>query len=436
MKKLMLLLALTSSSQFACRSTQGGNEGSQIKSSSRTLIIPDETIDGISFNFCPDKRSMSLINNMWLTYLSANSYAHFKEAGPMYERLGFGDPGEGQQYLKVWYALRLKRIAEKLQDTDDTWKTEAQRLERQEAALAAYREEFGEAYQDDGKTAASYQAEVVSAKNLNKKLFFLSSVSQRGNNVIEQKSSQAVYAEHPSRNFAVIVFRGTETDQLSDIGSDANIAQVSMEGLGKVHLGFKNAYEELSSQLIKILEHKSAQNPVKLWISGHSLGGALSTVMTADILLRKERGELKNVELVGTYNIGSPRVGDSAFAKNFDALAAKYKVSFIRFRNHQDLVTGIPTGMPGTNGYWHVGALGYYDAKGELFYGDGWKEIDYKSDIKNSTPTSAGDHKASDYFEFSKRVLLANPERSTANCELSSDNRPLAPYKEEPARRN
>ncbi len=421
---------------LSCR-TGGKKPGvdAEIAGSDRGSVITDAMLDGLNFNFCPTKRSMSLVNNLWLTYFSILSYSHFKVIGPRLESLGFGDAGEGKDFLRKWYVLRLKRVNEKIIDTDDKWNSEAERELIYKKLLAEYQGKFGINYKDDGQKAVDFQQDLVNGQDTNKKIIFLSSLKKRNDGNLDQKSSQAFYAENSKLDFSVIVFRGTEVDQVPDIQSDALIAHKEMKGMGMVHTGFSDGYEQISEGLLKILEERSKFRPLRLWISGHSLGAALATVMTADLMLRKERGEFKNVELVGNYNMGSPRIGDSVFAQNFDNYAEKQKISVVRFRNHADLVTGLPTGAPNTNGYWHVGALGYYDASEKLFYGDGWENIETNSDIFNSFPNQAGDHRLVAYFGVAKKAFMAGATDDAGTCDVKPNDRPLRGYKENPKQR-
>ena len=106
-----------------------------------------------------------------------------------------------------------------------------------------------------------------------------------------------------------LAFRGTEDKK--DLTEDLKIYQRGAEsGLarGKFHAGFLTRAEEFPLQ--KLLADQSLQNQ-SLIICGHSLGGAISSIVTTEILIEREKrpkeqftGEVTNV------TFGSPLFGD------------------------------------------------------------------------------------------------------------------------------
>lgn len=402
----------------------------ELATSSRDLILGLDEV-GYDFDFCADKRSFSLTNALWLNYLAANQYAHFKEIGPMLEKLGFGEKGEGQSYIRSWYELRIKRIQEKRVETDDTWTSEDERLIRLELVKAEYAKTFGAPYADDKISATEFEDKIVGGKGVNEKIRFVSGFNSGKTAVREKASTQAFYAEHGTKDFSVISFRGTETDEDADKAVNNETAQENMALFGGVHVGFYRGMKQVDEKLIQILEARSAQKPIKLWITGHSLGAALATLMTARLIQLKEAGQLRQVTLMGMYNIGSPRVGNGEFAAQFDALTQKYQMNVVRFKNHKDLVTGIPFGQPFKPDYWHVGSLAYFDGEGKFFYGDGWEDIERASNVaKLGFPTSISDHSSAQYFVLTKRAYEEKLNTPLTDCTLRAGDRPLNPYRE------
>jgi hypothetical protein len=141
-----------------------------------------------------------------------------------------------------------------------------------------------------------------------------------------------------------LVFRGTQPDDPTDIGTDADLILRRWRGLpgeAAVHSGFAYALDSIWDK--DILPWLEGRKGAKLWLTGHSLGAALATLAAA----------LCPQATLITF--GSPRVGNPAFAQSF----AEQRVR--RFVNCCDVVTMIP---PNLIGYKHVGAIRYIDRQG------------------------------------------------------------------------
>lgn len=157
---------------------------------------------------------------------------------------------------------------------------------------------------------------------------------------------------------AVIVsFRGTELSRFGDIFTDLDFSLVDGPWGGKVHEGFYGALSKVYRQLDYAID--AAMNRAKrkyggatLWVTGHSLGAALATLLVAR---RLERGKPAQ----GLYTFGQPRTGDRTFARNFDF---EFRSSAFRFVNNNDIVTRIPQRVIG---YEHCGSFRYFDHAGE-----------------------------------------------------------------------
>ena len=102
------------------------------------------------------------------------------------------------------------------------------------------------------------------------------------------------------------------------------------------HQGFLTAYNSVRGEVLRLLEtalaeetgsgqgqQQQQQQPWTLYITGHSLGGALSTLCAFDCARRTWRG-VARPEIVN-YNYGSPRVGNSAFAEEVRCLLSCYQ---------------------------------------------------------------------------------------------------------------
>jgi triacylglycerol lipase len=145
----------------------------------------------------------------------------------------------------------------------------------------------------------------------------------------------------------ILAFRGTTdlNDWLTDAGS------LLVGGLGgRVHDGFYTALSYVWRDIWDFIRNSRRGRP--LWVTGHSLGGALATLMVAK--LRLEKDEPVN----GLYTFGSPRAGDRDFARRFDV---DFESQDFRYVNNADIVTRIPTRAMQFS---HVGSFRFFDANG------------------------------------------------------------------------
>lgn len=145
----------------------------------------------------------------------------------------------------------------------------------------------------------------------------------------------------------IIVFRGT-SNPLEWIANfqarQSNYGQVG--GVqGKVHTGFLRLYDQIATQVRNVADRFNSDVPC--FIAGHSLGGALATLATAD-LGQGNRALKKQLQL---YSYAAPRVGDLEFARSFSTILPN---SF-RVINFADLVPMVPPSRFRDEQYFHVG---------------------------------------------------------------------------------
>ena len=163
-------------------------------------------------------------------------------------------------------------------------------------------------------------------------------------------SSQACVIAH--EGYVAAVFRGT--DEIADWLDNLNVVPISGP-FGKVHKGFHNALMDVwpsMRQTIRAIRSKDERRR-PLWLTGHSLGGALATI-AASFLVEDDES------FFGVYTFGSPRCGDKEFARVYkvEAGARTY-----RFQNNNDIVSRVPARMMG---YRHVGSFVYIKENGGL----------------------------------------------------------------------
>jgi hypothetical protein len=147
---------------------------------------------------------------------------------------------------------------------------------------------------------------------------------------------QSFLAVNPEQ-LAVLAFRGTAN--WADWKINLNAVRIPMPGYPAVHVheGFWQAFEDSVDDIRKAVgEH--VPDDLGLYITGHSLGGALAQV--ASVVLERDN-------LAANYTFGSPRVASRGFDK-------WVKCPHYRLVNHWDLVPGVP--LPGPWwGYRHSG---------------------------------------------------------------------------------
>ncbi len=151
--------------------------------------------------------------------------------------------------------------------------------------------------------------------------------------------------------FLVLAFRGTEATKPTDLKTDLHAEPLVLGALGgpggsqfiaagvelqtpperlwpkvKVHPGFWSAFEAVKAEI----ETELDKNPsLPLYITGHSLGGALAVVATY---------ALKSDRIAATYTFGGPRVGNLQFGQ-------RIKPPVYRVINASDIVPRIPPGV-------------------------------------------------------------------------------------------
>lgn len=152
----------------------------------------------------------------------------------------------------------------------------------------------------------------------------------------------------------VISFRGS--DDVFDLAVNLTASQDdSHESYqGGVHQGFMTAIEGVWIELHTLINSLYLPRHT-VWVTGHSLGGALAT-LTAKRLSTF-------MDDVHCITFGQPRVGDPTFFQN-------YQVQHHRYVNEHDVIPKLPPRGLFTR-YWHVGNEELLDAAGNLASGEG-----------------------------------------------------------------
>ncbi|GLO63459.1 hypothetical protein MACH09_39670 [Vibrio sp. MACH09] len=138
-----------------------------------------------------------------------------------------------------------------------------------------------------------------------------------------QLGTQAILIETPISY--VLAFRGTEATSLNDIKADAKATITKCKTPGRVHEGFHDAFGSVENELRTALLELTEKKP--LFITGHSLGGALATIAAKRLTF--EHG------IAACYTFGAPRVGDKEWISTI-------KTPIYRVVNAADSVTMLP----------------------------------------------------------------------------------------------
>ena len=142
----------------------------------------------------------------------------------------------------------------------------------------------------------------------------------------DRSGTQAILVSND--RFIALAFRGTEATSMEDIKTDLRAKTTQCETGGKIHIGFQEAFETVAEDIQeKINETQFLEKP--LFITGHSLGGALATIAAKKLS--------HNGGIAACYTFGSPRVGD-------DDWISDIKTPLYRLVNAADPVTLLPPG--------------------------------------------------------------------------------------------
>lgn len=136
----------------------------------------------------------------------------------------------------------------------------------------------------------------------------------------ETGGTEGFIAASPDEHLTVLAFRGTESDKLEDLITDAMTFQVDTSFSGRVHAGFANRFNRVKDLLPKPI----APANHSFLITGHSLGAAIATLAAIDTQPAK------------LITFGSPLVGDGQFCQLFEGMDIR------RYVDCSDVVARIP----------------------------------------------------------------------------------------------
>jgi triacylglycerol lipase len=190
---------------------------------------------------------------------------------------------------------------------------------------------------------------------------------------------------------AIVVCRGTEPDQWNDVRADLDAVTATAETVGRVHRGFKREVDDLWPRL----ELALVNNTRTLWFTGHSLGGAMTTICAGRCKLSHIRS---NPRAVFTY--GAPRVGNRRYV-NF------VRLEFYRWVNNNDIVPRVP---PTAMGFRHTGTEVYLNSNGKPVRAHGWvRFVDrmrgFLQGLRQRRLDPLSDHSMNEYIKHIVRAI-------------------------------
>lgn len=154
------------------------------------------------------------------------------------------------------------------------------------------------------------------------------------------------------RKKVIVVFRGTEPKEKSDLVADANFVKTYHRGAGKVHRGFMIEVWKLFDDLTKHVYQTKKQ----VYVCGHSLGGAMAVLYSQ---------ACRPCSIPKVYTYGAPRSGNREFRE-------AYQCNHTRFVNNNDIVPSVP---PATIGFRHTGTLVYINHYGNIRQCTAWQRF-------------------------------------------------------------
>lgn len=176
-------------------------------------------------------------------------------------------------------------------------------------------------------------------------------------NLVSVDNTQCYVGENDQ--VIVLAFRGSESPNSIDgfkdwlltnaknflvlpagrIGTDFVAAGVG----ARFHKGFMEALDEIWQPMFQAIDTVVAKRDRPLFITGHSLGGALA-------LLASWRLQRQMIPIHNVYTFGAPMVGNEAAAKAFEK---EFPGRIYRYVDAGDMVPKLPTVSMFSNEYWH-----------------------------------------------------------------------------------
>ncbi len=204
----------------------------------------------------------------------------------------------------------------------------------------------------------------------------------------------------------IVAFRGTEgptgfRDWLTNIKHLMRKAPDSWGTNLNVHKGFYSALSTVY-QSVRNKVRSTRTNNQKVFLTGHSLGGALATLCA----FRFQK--VGDVDVNGVYTFGAPRVGDLNFANEYNDILKSKTFRWV-YKNDFGPQLPIRAGVgPLAPQYIHSGVLNFVRPNGNI-------EMDHVDTPAGFDASSIADHNIKRYIFTMQSRLSSKARQSTSN---------------------
>lgn len=152
---------------------------------------------------------------------------------------------------------------------------------------------------------------------------------------------------------AIVAFRGT--DEIRDWFTNGQLSGMAAK-VGRLHSGFAGGFARLKERMFTILKAQGGANK-QVWVTGHSLGGALAGVFAYENAFLKSKASPIVLKYIVTF--GQPLFADAVLAAKLGEI---YRGRYFRIVNEEDVVVRVPPGYKhfGSLTWFHNGAVAFY----------------------------------------------------------------------------
>jgi len=163
--------------------------------------------------------------------------------------------------------------------------------------------------------------------------------------IFDQETETLAFIGYHGKTIQVSI-RGTVASSVINWITDFNFKLVPLDDNRpdiKVHSGFRDAFEKTKSSIRNAVTSTKKLCPScnKIMVTGHSLGGAIATLISLDLI------NLSNLPVI-EYSFGSPRVGSPEFAEYYSSSGISESWRMV---HNKDIVPHLPVLLVG---YQHV----------------------------------------------------------------------------------